>query len=100
MSFFVCFIVLVIVRHFGFADTVPAGSEGWQSPLVHTARAYACNHFQYVAASWLLQKMLLTLLDAVRVAGHAGERERMDRFVCAFAGMNKQMGYGKNRGIF
>lgn len=86
--------------YFGFADTLPAGSEGWQSLLVHSARAYACNHIQYVAASWQLQKMLLTLLDAVPLARHVDERERMDRFVCAFAGMNKQMGYRKNRGIF
>lgn len=91
---------MAIVLYFGFADMLPAGSEGWQSLLVHSARAYACNHFQYVAASWLLQKMLLTLLDAVSLGRHVGGRERMDRFVCAFVGMNKQMGYGKNRGIF
>lgn len=69
--FFACLFVL----YFEFAETVPAGSKGWQSPLVHSAQAYACNHFQYVAASCLLQKMLLTLLDAMQAARNVGGRD-------------------------
>ena len=72
---------------------MPAGSEGWQSPLVHSARAYACNHFQYGCASWSELKCYWPFWT------HS-ERKGWDRFVCAFAGMNRQMGYRKNRGIF
>lgn len=71
--------------YFGFADTVPAGSEGWQSPLVHSTQAYACNHLQYVAASWPQQKMLLTLLG-VALAGKRAGRERKDGQICLCLG--------------
>lgn len=65
----------VIVLYFEFVDLVPAGSKGWQSPLVHSAQAYACNHFQYVTASCLLQIFLLTLLDAKQAARPAAGRD-------------------------
>lgn len=71
---------------------VPAGREGWQSPLIHSVWAYACNHIQYGCASWSELKCYWPFWTQ-------SERERMDRFVCAFAGMNRQMGYRKNRGF-